>query len=115
MKLIETYDPYSVIVVPFPFTDNYKTKKRPALVLSHSNHQKQTHHVTLMMITSAKNSSWPSDYLISHLGGTGLTAKSIIRQKIFTIDLDLVIKEIGKLSKADKKEIIEQINKHLDL
>ncbi len=67
-----TYKPFSIVVVPFPFTDQEHTKKRPALVLSSAEHQEHTQHITLLMITSAKNSAWPSDHLISSLEGTGL-------------------------------------------
>ena len=67
------------------------------------------------MITSAKNSSWASDFLIKDLKHTGLTAPSIIRQKIFTIDKRLIVKNIGKLSANDQKVILRQLKKHLDI
>ena len=108
-----TYNPFSVIVVPFPFTDKGNIKRRPALVLSSIEHQKQTEHVTLLMITSAKHSAWPSDYPITHLKEAGLSSPSIIRQKIFTIDSKLILKHIGKLSAADHKEIIKRLKLHL--
>lgn len=38
MKLMKTYKPFSVIVVPFPFTDSHHVKKRPAIVLSSEEH-----------------------------------------------------------------------------
>jgi len=108
------YDPLSVVVVPFPFTDSANFKKRPAVVVSSITHQKSTHHVTLLMITSAKNSSWESDYLISALKEAGLTSRSIIRQKLFTIDARLIIKSIGKLSLKDEKETIHRLMDHFD-
>jgi len=73
------YDPYSVVVVPFPFTDKPIEKKRPALILSSRKHQEQTLHATMLMITSAKHSSWPSDYIITNLKTTGLKAPSLVR------------------------------------
>ncbi len=107
------YNPFSIVVVPFPFTDKLQTKRRPALVLSQTIHQKETHHVTLLMITSAKNSDWESDYQIVDLTPTGLTAPSIVRQKIFTIDTRLVIECLGHLSEEDTKEIKNRLNLHL--
>jgi mRNA interferase MazF len=78
-----TYKPFSLVSVPFPFTDKNQTKRRPALVLSQIHHQKKNGHITLLMITSAKNSTWESDHLMSTLENTGLSAPSIIRQKSF--------------------------------
>ncbi len=110
-----TYEPFSIIVVPFPFTDKDYTKKRPALVMSSLEHQEQTNHISLLMITSAKNSAWTSDYVINILEGTGINAQSIIRQKLFTIDSRLVIKSIGKLSPIDKVEVLKKVHNHLSI
>lgn len=113
MRLIVTYKPYSVVIVPFPFTENIRTKRRPALVLSTEKHQNETGHITLLMITSAKHSAWSSDYSIDHLKTTGLPSPSIIRQKIFTLDLTLIQGVLGCLATNDKKQIINQIKQHL--
>lgn len=109
------YDPYSIILVPFPFTDKNHKKKRPALIISSTKHQQQTGHTTVLMITTAKKSSWPSDYSIKSLSSTGLHSTSIIRQKIFTIDSRLIIKWLGKLASVDKNEIMKHIHHHLAL
>ena len=109
------YKPFSIVIIPFPFTDKLHTKRRPALVLSSSLHQKETDHITLLMITSAKNSDWGSDYSIEELKPTGLTSPSIIRQKIFTIDSRLIIDKIGCLSDDDEKEIKNRLITHLAL
>lgn len=112
---METYKPFSIIVVPFPFTDKKEAKRRPALVLSTVEHQEETDHITLVMITSAKRSKWNSDYEISQLETTGLDAPSIIRQKIFTIDNRLVIKNIGFLTAQDRVHLLKKVNSHLSL
>ena len=108
-----TYEPFSIVVVPFPFTDKEYVKKRPALVVSAIEHQEQTQHITLLMITSAKNSAWLSDYLITALNGTGLVSPSIIRQKLFTIDARLIIKRVGKLASIDEEEVSKLLINHL--
>ena len=108
-----TYEPYTVVAVPFPFTDKNQVKRRPAIVLSSEQHQEQSHHITLLMITSAKHSQWESDYLLTNLSTTGLTAPSVVRQKIFTLDIRLVIKKLGKLALPDYKEVITRLKKHI--
>jgi mRNA interferase MazF len=109
------YKPFSIVAVPFPFTDKDYAKKRPSIVISSVKHQEQTNHISLLMITSAKNSSWSSDYAMKYLEGTGITSPSIVRQKLFTIDSRLVIKNIGELSTIDKEEVIKRIFSHLSL
>ncbi|MGE3920823.1 MAG: type II toxin-antitoxin system PemK/MazF family toxin [Gammaproteobacteria bacterium] len=110
-----TYEPFSIIAVPFPFTDKPQNKRRPALVISSHQHQIDTKHITLLIVTSAKNSAWSSDYQIKSLDQTGLTAASIVRQKIFSIDERLVIKKLGHLDKNDQEEVYKRIKKHLHI
>ncbi|MCE3238655.1 MAG: hypothetical protein K0R24_1636 [Gammaproteobacteria bacterium] len=109
------YKPFSIVTVPFPFTDKNATKRRPALVLSSVEHQRQTHHVTLMMITTAKKSAWWNDYPIKSLQNTGLPMHSIIRQKVFTLDFRLIIKSIGCLTNTDIIHVTKLIKKHFEL
>lgn len=109
------YDPLSIVTVPFPFTDKAQSKRRPALVLSNKNHQKNTDHITLLMVTSAKKSTWKSDHLIEDMPCTGLNSPSIIRQKLFTIDIRLIVECIGKLSEQDAKKIKNILKKHLSI
>lgn len=113
MMPMVTYKPFSVVVVPFPFTDSHNIKKRPAIVLSSEEHQKHSGNVTLLMITSAKNSSWHDDCKISDLAVTGLNAESVMRQKIFTLDVRLIIDCIGKLSSTDKESLVKRTHQHL--
>ncbi len=108
-----TYKPYTVVAVPFPFTDSPRTKKRPAVVLSSEDHQSKTSHITLLMVTTAKHSRWFDDHSIIDVTVAGLHAPSIIRQKIFTIDIRLIIKKIGMLHSKDQREINNILRKHI--
>lgn len=100
-----TYKPFDIVKVPFPFTDKAKNKKRPALVISSETFQKETGHVSLLMITSAKHSKWFGDTVLKNLEGTGLSQEVIVRQKIFTMDLRLIENKIGHLSKKDGEAV----------
>ncbi len=57
------------------------------------------------MITSQKNAPWPLDVPIKDKKQSGLTAPSVVRMKLFTLDHRFVLKKIGHLSKADQKQV----------
>jgi mRNA interferase MazF len=106
------YDICSIVVTPFPFTDKKVAKKRPALIISEPEYQAHTGHATMLMITSAKHNKWHGDWEIKNLEIAGLPAPSIVRQKIFTLDLRLVIRQIGCLATEDQWHISKFFNNH---
>lgn len=111
-----TFEAFDVVVVPFPFTDQTTTKRRPALVLSDaSNFNMQVGQSVLAMITSARNSSWPLDVEIKDLDSAGLPADSIVRMKLFTLDDRLVIRKAGVLSSVDAIAISDALGRLLKL
>ena len=110
---MQIFRPYSIIVVPFPFTDKDYTKKRPAIVISQEKYQKHTHHCVLAMITSAKQSQWNGDVIIQDLEVTGLPGASIIRPKLFTLDERLVLGKLGELSARDKESLATMLHQIL--
>ena len=97
--------PFDVVVVPFPFTDQNTSKRRPALVLSSASFGRAAAHSVLAMITSADQSSLPGDLAIGTLGPTGLTQPCLIRLKLFTLDHRLIVRRVGKLSSADRQRV----------
>jgi len=114
MRLMPIFDKFSVIVVPFPFTDQQASKKRPALVLSGAAFNASVQHSVLAMITSAKNSNWLLDVAISDLPSAGLSSASIIRMKLFTLDNRLIIKQVGTLADADRQAVSKAFNQLFD-
>lgn len=106
------YDPFDIVVVPFPFTDSSKTKRRPALVLSQKTvFSSKINHSVLAMITSAKNDPWPLDVNITHNESSGLTAPSVVRMKLFTLDNRFILKKAGSLSTADQHKVTTNLKK----
>ena len=100
------YKQFSVVAVPFPFTDKDRKKKRPALVVSNpASFDKKIGHSVLAMITSAKNSSWPLDVKLQNLKESGLPASSVVRMKFFTLDHKLIEKALGRLSSKDQEGV----------
>jgi len=107
---------FSVVSVPFPFTDRERSKRRPALILSRDIHfNRVIGHSVLAMITSAKNSDWPFDIEIQDLKQAGLPAPSVVRMKLFTLDHRLLIADLGKLSARDSASVRESLQRLLGL
>lgn len=97
-----SFERFTVVRVPFPFTDRNASKNRPALVLSDAaSFNTPAGHSVLAMITSQVNAPWPLDCPITDLKGAGLPAASVVRFKLFTLDHRLVRGELGKLSALD--------------
>ncbi|TVR05661.1 MAG: type II toxin-antitoxin system PemK/MazF family toxin [Spirochaetaceae bacterium] len=99
-----SYEPGEIVEVPFPFVERPIQKVRPALVLSSPAFTQDSGVVVLAMITSARRSSWTSDVNIADWGEAGLRAPSVIRWKVFSIDVDLILNRRGALSPADQKQ-----------
>ena len=98
-----TYKMFDVVSIPFPFTDGPQTKRRPALVLSsHTALNDVIEHSVMAMITSAKNTAWPLDMPITDLARAGLSAASVVRMKLFTLDHRFISQKIGVLSLQDQ-------------
>ena len=109
------YEPFDVVVVPFPFTDFSRIKRRPALVLSQKTHFNAViEHSVLSMITSQKNEPWPLDVPIKNKQQSGLTAPSVVRMKLFTLDNRFIIRKIGHLSKSDQMNVKQSLKKIFD-
>ncbi len=107
--LIVTFDRFDVVVVPFPFTDRAQQKRRPALVLSNAAFNKRSGHSVMAMITSAGNTTWPLDVKIGNLKVAGLPAASVVRMKLFTLDVQFVLQKAGRLSKADQAYVEQSL------
>ena len=109
------FEKFSVVVVPFPFTDQNASKRRPALVLSSTAFNTSVQHSVLAMITSAKNSNWLLDVAISDLLSAGLASASIVRMKLFTLDNRLIIRRAGILADADRQAFNKAFNQLFDI
>jgi len=105
----ERFDPFDIVIVPFPYSDRLAEKRRPAVVIS--NRKLQTLGlVWIVMITSADNPSWPGDVPISDPKRTGLPAPSIMRlAKLACIDPSRVIRRAGRLDKTTARIVAQRV------
>jgi len=107
-----TYEPWEVVVVPFPFTERADAKRRPALVLS-TKAFNENGHTLLAMITTKSHLPWPGDTNMEELSMAGLQTPCIVRLKVFTLDNRLIIRRSGRLSEKDRKNVAKSIRVYL--
>ena len=93
---------WEVAAVPFPFSDQPGSKRRPALVVSRKNFNRHGHTI-LAMITTRARAPWPGDTPLADFSRAGLRVSCLVRLKLFTLDNRLIVKKIGTLSQDDRK------------
>jgi mRNA interferase MazF len=98
-------DAGEIAIVPFPFTDMAVAKPRPALALSSRDANDANGGTLFAMITTAGRSHWPSDVPLADGEPAGLSAASLVRLKLFTLDNRLVSRVIGSLSQRDRAAV----------
>lgn len=83
-----------IVLLRFPFTDQNKSKKRPALVLAYT----EDNDIIVYRITSQLYDS-TFDFKIEHWEESGLKLPSVIRlHKIATIEQEIVDKKLGRIN-----------------
>ena len=98
-----TYDRWSVVSVPFPYTDGERAQRRPAVVVSSDITGRVYGVYWVVMITSAENKPWPEDVAIEDLGKAGLAHPSVVRPiKIATIQHDRIDRILGTLGTREQ-------------
>jgi mRNA interferase MazF len=96
-----TVPPFSIVVVPFPYSDRLAEKRRPALVISHADMPDILGRIWVAMITSTPGIML-GDAAIADYADAGLPVASTLRaSKIATLDAARVIRVLGHLTARD--------------
>lgn len=104
MLSMTTYEFGDVVLVPFPFTDQTASKKRPAVVVSSDTYHRERLDLILIAVTSQANpASAFGEMTITQWQAAGLLKPSIIKPVLTTIETALVIRKLGQLQKFDRQ------------
>lgn len=107
MPIMTGYEFGDVILVPFPFTDQSTSKKRPAVVISSSAYHIDRPDVILMAITSqVRPVAAVGEVSVRHVDGSGLLKPSVIKPVIATIARELIIRKLGRLHTDDRQALL---------
>jgi mRNA interferase MazF len=111
-----TYRRGDVVLVPFPFSDQSTTKKRPAVVISSTLYNETSPDIVILAVTSKiEKSVGIGECLVSDWKEAGLLKPSAIKPAISTIEQTLVLKKLGALSPRDSSSMDKAIRGFLDL
>ncbi len=98
----------NVVLVPFPFTDQSGTQKRPAVVVSSHGYNAQRRDIMIMAITSQVRTPLGfGEAMIGDWQGAGLVKASVLKPVFTTIEQGLALRVMGQLSAADIKSLRE--------
>ncbi len=103
------YDRYDVVVLPFPFDEIPVRKRRPAAVISGRSFNEANGNTIVAMITTAKETKWPSDATIVDLERAGLLVPCVVRMRLQTMPNNLIVRFLGSLGGRDRL----QLDRHL--
>lgn len=110
MTNMTSYSFGDIVLVPFPFTDQVITKKRPAVIISSRAYNRQRPDIILMAVTSQMQSAnYFGDMTISQWQQAGLLKASVIKPIFTTVEKGLVLKKLGSISDNDRKELKKAI------
>jgi mRNA interferase MazF len=91
-----------IILLPFPFGERAGGRKRPALVISPLEHNQLTGELIIAQVTSRVDSpARPGDYLIQSWRHANLPRPALVRSRLATVKVCLVLRKLGELTEAD--------------
>jgi mRNA interferase MazF len=96
----------TIVLVPFPFTDQTASKQRPAVVISSPAYNAARPDIILMAITSQLRASaaygevWLADWQAA-----GLLKPSAVKPVVATLEARLIIRQLGTLVADDAKAL----------
>jgi mRNA interferase MazF len=105
-----------IILVPFPFTDQSSSKKRPAVIVSTARYNAERPDFIIMAITSQiREQSCFGDAEVVAWQAAGLLKPSAIKPVIATIEQSWTIKQLGRLDDNDVASLRQVLRDIVDV
>ena len=105
-----------IILVPFPFTDQSSSKKRPAVIISTARYNAERPDFIIMAITSQiREQSHFGDAVVVAWQAAGLLKPSAIKPVVATIEQRLTMKQLGRLEDDDIASLRQVLGDIIDL
>jgi mRNA interferase MazF len=96
------YEFGAIVLVPFPFTDQSASKRRPAVVVSNRAYNGAKPDVIVMAVTSQFHPvPGLAEVWLAEWRSAGLLKPSAVKPVFATIEQRLIIRQLGVLQPAD--------------
>lgn len=106
------YEVGDVVLVPFPFTDQSTSKRRPAVVVSSdAYHRERPDLIILAVTTQARPQPAFGEAAVTKWKEAGLLRPSVLKPVVATIERSLVLRKLGRLHDDDRaalRKVIEE-------
>lgn len=111
-----TYNQREIVLVPFPYSDLTTTKRRPVLIISNNDYNRDFQDVLVCVITS---NQFKDDYSVELLETDlelGILAEpSIVKaHKLFTIHQSKIIKKFSLIKESHFIKVTSKIKQLID-
>ena len=99
------------VLVPFPFTSQRASKKRPAVVVSNRAYSIARPDLIVMAVTSQlRPNPGLGDVWIGHWQAAGLLKPSVVEPVCATLEQRLVLRRLGSLDDGDRAALRKAIS-----
>ena len=96
------YEFGDVILVPFPFTDQSTSKRRPAVVVSSDAYHRERPDIIILAVTSQERPQASlGEATVANWKQAGLLRPSVLKPVVATIERGLVLRKLGRLEDED--------------
>jgi len=93
-----------IVLVPFPFTDQRTTKRRPAVVVSSGAYHRERPDLIILAVTSqVRAAPTVGEAAIGKWKEAGLLKLSVLKPLLATIEKALVLRKLGRLEQEDRR------------
>ena len=93
-----------VVLLPFPYTDQTGSKRRPALILSTDAYNRRRGDIIVAPITGNLATGQADDTALIAWDQAGLLKSSVVKGILGTVEQALVLRVLGTLSASDPVE-----------
>jgi len=95
-----------IVLVPFPFTNQTASKKRPAVVVSDAAFHNRRPDLILMAVTSqVRTPILTGEVLLTDWAAAGLLKPSVVKPVLMTVEKPLILRRLGRLNAHDRQAV----------